>query len=180
MAKSHLLTAKPNSTFINECFYTIAQIIGASLLMGLCAHIKIPLFFSPVPLTLQTFAVLIIAGVLGPNKAAASVLLYIGEGFIGLPMHVVGNLFGPTGGYLVGFLVQAYFVGWYLQKFPKIQSMNIFAVLVLSCFIQMSLGVLWLGLFVGWERVLLMGFYPFILGEVLKSLVAAKYLSRKS
>jgi|HubBroStandDraft_6_1064221.scaffolds.fasta_scaffold876748_2 biotin transport system substrate-specific component len=174
--------SKPNETLSQDRAWSLLQVFGASLFLALCTQITIPLFFSPVPISLQTFAVLMIGGMLGPKKGAASVLLYLVEGSLGLPFFVQGKagiltFLGPTGGYLVGFVVQAYLVGWFLQQKSNLTSGKLLAVLLFSCLIQMSLGVLWLSHLVGWSRVWIMGFYPFVPGEILKSVAAAKSLA---
>ena len=80
------------------------------------AQVRIPLPFTPVPITGQTFAVLLVGAVLGSRRGAASLLLYLMQGLVGLPFFAGGTsglaiLLGPTGGYLVGFIVAAYLVG---------------------------------------------------------------------
>ena len=90
-----------------------ALIFGGSLLIAVCAKIKIPLL--PVPVTMQMFAVLIIASLLGSRRGALTVLLYLSEGALGLPVFAadtgVLTFVGPTAGYLVGFVFAAYLVG---------------------------------------------------------------------
>src|SRR5437588_8527328 len=84
-----------------------ALVIGGSLLMAACGHISIPLWFTPVPITLQTFGLMFLALTLGAWRSAAALLLYLVEGASGLPVfspHGPGGLlqlFGPTGGYLI-------------------------------------------------------------------------------
>ncbi len=169
---------------ISKLFSTTIQLIGASLFIAICAQITLPLFFTPVPLSLQTFAILLVGGVLGSRKGMMSVLLYLFEGLIGLPFFVGGGsgpaiLFGATGGYFFGFIIQAYLVGWFLEQPKGYSKSKMFAYLISACMIQLILGVLWLGQLVGWSHVLVMGFYPFIPGEILKSFCATKYLSSK-
>jgi biotin transport system substrate-specific component len=155
----------------------LIQILGATCFIALCAQIRIPLPFSPVPLTLQTFAMLMVGGALGSRKGVASVLLYLAAGFMGMPMML--EFFGPRGGYLMGFIVQAYLMGAFLENRPESSSTKIFTVSLLICLLQLSMGVVWLSNFVGWNSVFLMGLYPFIPGEILKSLVVAKYFSKR-
>ncbi len=87
-------------------FYDIALVIGGSLLIGLCAQVKILLPFSPVPITGQTFAVLMIGTLLGNWRGSLCVLTYIVQGVAGLPVFAMGGgfavLIGPTGGYQQG------------------------------------------------------------------------------
>lgn len=161
------------------------QILGASGLIALCSQIKIPLFFTPVPLTLQTLAILLIGAQLGSRKGALAVLLYFAQIFIGLPV-LSGGLsdpfvfLGPKGGYVIGFLFQAYIMGTCVENLKLSKPMNVFVGGLLSCTVQMGLGILVLAQFVGWESVWIMGFYPFVLGEILKIIFASTYLSKAS
>jgi biotin transport system substrate-specific component len=181
MFKSQYLTQYVSVVSIKERTDSLVQVLGASLLIGLCAQIKIPLFFSPVPLTLQTFAVLLIGGILGAKKGIASVLLYFLQGFVGLPVFSGGAsgllyFMGPVGGYLIGFILQAYLVGWWMERQSVPSSGKLVGFLFFACLAQMTMGMLWLAHFVGWNHAFSMGLYPFIPGEVLKSLLVAKAL----
>src|ERR1700758_2118116 len=83
-----------------------ALVVGGSLLMAACAHVSIPLWFTPVPITLQTFGVIFLALSLGGWRASAALVLYLGEGVSGLPVfspHGTSGIFGPTGGYLMSY-----------------------------------------------------------------------------
>jgi biotin transport system substrate-specific component len=91
-------------------------IVGASLLVALMAQVSVPLPFSPVPITGQTFAVLLVGAALGAKRGSASLLLYLLEGAAGLPVFAGGGagpatFLGPTGGYLIGFVAAAWLVG---------------------------------------------------------------------
>jgi biotin transport system substrate-specific component len=180
------IVALPNSiSKFRELLESMIQIIGASLFIAICAQISVPLFFTPVPLSCQTLAILLVGGLLGAKRGALSVLLYLAEGSAGLPFFAGGYsgfayLFGTDGGYFFGFLVQAYLVGWFFESQKKLYSSITFTVLVFSCALQMLLGVLWLAFYVGWSQVLILGFYPFIPGEILKCLAATKYMTNRS
>lgn len=179
MAKTHALVRPGLASLANYSLSTWIQVVGASLFIAICAQIKIPLFFTPVPLTFQTLSVLLVAGFLGGQKGSMSVLLYIAEGCIGLPFFTGGNsgilyFFGPTGGYLIGCVIQAYIVGWFSEKKSSVSSARMLAIILFSCLIQLSVGMIWLAKYVGWNQVLLMGFYPFIPGEILKSMGAVR------
>jgi biotin transport system substrate-specific component len=162
--------------------YDVAVVFGGSLLIALCAQLAIGW---PIPVTGQTFAVLMIGALLGARRASVSVLVYILEGASGLPVFAHGRsgftvLLGPTGGYLFGFVFAAYIVGllaergWDRQIGTTILSM-IFGNLVIYAF-----GLLWLGcmislmkLPVGSGKVLVEGLYGFIPGDFLKIVLAA-------
>ena len=101
--------------------YDIVLIIGGSLLVGLCAQVAVWLPFSPVPVTGQTFAVLMIGALFGARRGCFTMLAYIAEGAAGLPVFALGRaglpiLLGPTGGYLVGFVAAAYITGLLAEK----------------------------------------------------------------
>lgn len=150
------------------------QILGASLFIALMTQIQIFLPFNPVPITGQTLAVMCVGAFLGSRKGVLSVLLYLAEGAMGLPFFTkagfgILHLVGPTGGYMAGFIVQAYLTGLFFER-----KWNGFAGLILASALQMGLGALWLAPFVGWSQALPLGFYPFIPGECLKALFTWK------
>ncbi len=155
-------------------------VLAGSALISLFAQVRIPLPFTPVPITGQTFAVLFVGAALGRRRGLASVLLYLGEGAMGLPVFAGGaglaRLVGPTGGYLVGFLPAAYLAGWSAEHGL---DRRWFAALPQFLAAQASIyltGVLWLATFVGWEKVLLAGLAPFLILDAAKALLAAAAL----
>src|SRR5262249_31010161 len=138
-----------------------------------------PLPGSPVPVTGQTFAVLLVGAALGSRLGAGTVLLYIAEGSIGLPVWSPGSTIGvarltsPTGGYIAGFLVAAVVVGLladrgWMRRLPT----AIVAMLVGEVVIY-ALGLPWLARFVSVEKVLGAGLFPFIPGDLYKLVLAA-------
>ncbi|HOX23970.1 MAG TPA: biotin transporter BioY, partial [Elusimicrobiales bacterium] len=92
---------------------SVVSILGASIFIAMLAKLSLPLPFTPVPVTLQTLGVYLVAAALGPRKAFLAVLTYLAQGFAGLPVFAQGTLpgiaalLGPTGGYLIGFLPAA-------------------------------------------------------------------------
>src|SRR5271169_3754146 len=96
----------------------VAIVIGASLFVALCARITVPLPFTPVPLTLQNFGVLLVGLALGPRRAAAALVLYLAEGLVGLPVFNptgpggVAQVLGPTGGFVLAYPFVAAIAGW--------------------------------------------------------------------
>jgi biotin transport system substrate-specific component len=157
------------------------QILGASLFIALCAQIQIPLFFTPVPLTGQTFAIMLVAATMGSRIGLMSVIAYIVEGMMGLPVFTgasfgIASLLGPSGGYIVGFMFQAYLVGWLVERQQVFSSLKTMGILLSSCVLQLGLGALWLSQYVGFENAVLMGIAPYVIGEVLKSLAVTSYL----
>lgn len=164
---------------------SVVQIIGASLFIALCAHISVYLPFSPVPLTGQTLAVLMVGATLGSRKGLLSVAAYILEGMMGLPVFAGGAIspfaiVGPTGGYIVGMLIQAFIVGWFTERKSSFSLANLIIGCLIAVSVQLSMGVLWLAHFVGWHNVLAMGLIPFIPGEMIKIAIVCVSLRRSN
>ena len=157
-------------------------IILGSLLIGLLAQFSIPVPFSPVPITGQTIGVVLVGGILGAKSGSLSILCYIFEGAIGIPvfagmksgMHI---LVGPTAGYLWAFIIAAYITGLLTEKGYTRKPLGSF----LSCFTATTLilvvGALYLAIFSGLNDALIMGFYPFLVGDVVKSSICAVLLT---
>ena len=153
---------------------TLVAIIGTALIT-ISAKIKIP--FYPVPMTMQTFVILLIGITLGYKMGLVTVGLYLFEGIIGLPVFAsspekgIGIVYfiGPTMGYLVGFLVAVYFAG--LFKYDK-GIINTFLKLIFSVSFVYILGLVWLGVLIGWDKpIFKLGAQPFLLAELLKILL---------
>lgn len=162
----------------------IALIFGGSLVLALSAQVAVLLPFSPVPVTLQTFAVLMIGALLGPWRASLSVLTYIMEGAVGLPVFALGRggfivLSGPTGGYLVGFIAAAYITGLLAERgWNRRATTTVFA-MVLGHATIYPFALLWLCCLTGINSaVLTMGLYPFIVGDLLKIVLAVIFCRR--
>jgi len=161
--------------------YDIVLVIGGSLLIGLCAQVKIMLPFSPVPITAQTFAVLMIGMLLGSLRGSLCVLMYIIQGAAGLPIFAMGGgfavLIGPTGGYLVGFIPAAYITGLLAQKGWDRRIETTVLAMVLGNIVIYAFGLLWLCCLRGISRAVpAMGLYPFVVGDLLKIALAAAVL----
>lgn len=157
------------------------QVLGASLFIALCAQIYIPLYFSPVWITGQTFAIMLVGATLGSRKGLLSVMAYLVEGSLGLPVFAgahfgLASLLGPNGGYFIGFMLQAYLVGWCIERQSSVNALRTFAVLLLSCCLQLGIGALWLSHYVGLEYAFMLGVAPFVFGETLKALCVATAL----
>jgi biotin transport system substrate-specific component len=157
---------------------SLLQVTAAALILGVGANIKIPLFFTPVPLSLQTFVVLLMAAFLGPRKAVAGVFTYLGLGTLGLPVFVGGAataayFTGPTAGYLLGFVIQAFITGWLIERVSSLTLKKAFIIFAGTCAIQLLIGTAWLSVLLGWDSAFMMGFNPFVAGELLKCVMAA-------
>ena len=159
-------------------FYDVTLIIGGSLLIGLCAHVKVLLPFSPVPVTGQTFAVLMIAALLGARRGCLAVLAYIIEGAAGLPVFSLGAgpavLLGPTGGYLFGFIPAVYITGRLAEAGWDRRIGTTVLAMVLGNLVIYTFGLFWLSCLTGFNTmVLTLGLYPFIAGDLVKIILAA-------
>jgi len=153
--------------------YDSLLVLGGSFLIALSAQIAIPLPFSPVPITGQTFAVLVVGMLLGCWRGTAAVLAYLAEGFLGLPVFAGGvagiaKIAGPTGGYLVSFLPAAYLAGYLAEKGWDRKISTTFLAMILGNVIIFGFGALWLARFVGFDQALSMGVLPFLAGDVVK------------
>lgn len=152
-------------------------VLGASGLIALFAQIRIPLPFTPVPVTMHTFAVLFLAAILGSKKGSLAALAYLAEGAIGLPVFSGGNsgllyMAGATGGYLVGFIFAAYLTGWIIEKMKKNTSSVLVALLAGDSIIYLF-GMLWLAQFVGGiKSAFFLGVFPFLIGSGVKILLS--------
>ena len=160
----------------------LAIIFFGSILLAISAKVKIP--FYPVPMTMQTFIVLLLGVSFGYKIGLATIILYLMEGIIGLPVFSnspergVGFVYftGPTMGYLIGFL-SACFLASFVKKNDN--YFVIFLKLILSVSTIYILGVLWLGTIIGWDKpILSLGVYPFLLAEIFKILILT-LLSKK-
>ena len=154
--------------------------LSGSALIALCAQISVP--FYPVPVTMQTFAVILIGLTYGWRLGGITVALYLVEGAIGLPVFAGGKggmivLTGPTAGYLYGFFLAAVACGWFAERgFDRSYFKLIFPLLAGNVLLYTS-GLIWLGNFIGWDKpVLDLGLYPFIPGDLLKIALAAVLL----
>jgi biotin transport system substrate-specific component len=162
-------------------------VIGATAFVAACAHISLPLLFTPVPLTLQNFAVLLIGMALGPVAGFSAMVLYLAEGALGLPVFTpyttggIAHLLGPTGGYLFSYPIAAATAGWVVRNMQRVTS-RFRSALVAS--IAATLPILLLG--ASWfayyahhnaSATWAMAVAPFLPGEIVKITAAAGIFS---
>ncbi len=154
----------------------ITLAVLGSLLLALSARAEFPLY--PVPITLQTLAVLVIGCAYGWKLGALTVALYLAEGAAGLPVFAggaagIGVVTGTTGGYLAGFVVAAAVCGRLAEKGWDRRPVTTFAAMLLGNLIIYALGLLWLGALLGWNQPILQwGMYPFLPGDLVKIALA--------
>ena len=167
--------------------YDALMVVGASLFVAACARVTLPLPFTPVPLTLQNFAVLVVGLVLGARRGAAALALYVAEGAAGLPVFSsagpggLAHLFGPTGGYLLAYPAAAYVAGWLAAR-NRSSFFRALGACVAAEAVLFSGGIAWLMLLTGatLAQAAAAGLVPFVFAEVIKVLLAAETASRWS
>ena len=143
--------------------------VTGSVLLWLSARVQVP--FYPVPVTMQTFAVLAIGAAYGWRLAAATVMLYLAEGAIGLPVFAGNPAF--TGGYLAGFVAAAALTGWLAQKGADRNPLTMFVAMLAGSAVIYLFGVAWLGHVIGYQKAVYSGLFPFLPGDILKAALAA-------
>ena len=161
---------------------SVALVVAFSLFIALSAQVFIPLPFTPVPITLQTFAVLLTGALLGSRLGAAAVLAYLVEGASGLPFFRGGNggwlylALSPTAGYLLAYPLAAFLTGWLAERGWDRRFLTAAAAIGLGSLVILFGG--WLGMlrFYSAERAFALGVVPFIIGDLLKIALAAAAL----
>lgn len=162
-----------------------ALVVGASLFVALCAHITIPLIpLTPVPLTAQNFAVLLVGLLLGSRRGFAALTLYLIEGAAGLPVFNptgpggLAQLFGPTGGFLIVYPLVAFVAGYVFERGAKSFARAAISAGVAEILLFLG-GLAWLYAFThSLAKAAYLGLYWFIAAEVIKVMVAAAIASR--
>lgn len=153
----------------------LLALLGSALLT-ISAKLEVP--FYPVPMTMQTLAVLVLGMSFGARLGAATVLLYLAEGAVGLPVFAgtpelgigIAYMMGPTGGYLVGFVLSAAITGWLTERRHDWPAL-VLAVAAGSIVVFIP-GVLWLAQLIGFEQSIAHGLAPFVWGTLLKGAIA--------
>jgi biotin transport system substrate-specific component len=159
----------------------VALVIGATLLMGILGRFAMPLPFTPIPLTLANFGVLLVGLTLGSRRGFAPLALYLAAGAMGAPVFApsalsgVAQLLGPTGGYLISYPFVAFLAGWIAEGGPKTFTRYALASVAGEILLFVS-GVAWIMvlLHAPLARAANFGLYPFIFAEVIKVLAAAE------
>lgn len=181
------MNALPNTVLINiwapnrTLVINLLLVVGCSLITALSAQLVIFLPFTPVPITGQTFAVLLSGGLLGSRLGMSSQLLYLFEGAIGLPFFAkasggIAIFIGPTAGYLLGFPIAAFIVGYLVERGWNKSFFKTWAAMILAEMAIFGLGLLVLGKFIPITALLTSGLIPFIPGAVIKDFAAITIL----
>jgi len=166
------------SKLVKKIFYAL---IG-TIILAVSSKLKIP--FYPVPMTMQTFVILFIGVTFGWRLGVAIVALYLFEGLVGLPVFSgtpekgIGFVYftGPTMGYLIGFLVAVFFSGFF--KYDNNFFKNFLKLTFSICFVYL-IGMLWLGLLIGWDKpIFKLGAEPFLLAELFKITLVTLIISK--
>jgi biotin transport system substrate-specific component len=161
---------------------SVALVVAFSLLIALSAQVVVPLPFTPIQITLQTFAVLLTGALLGSRLGALAVAAYLVEGALGLPFFKGGNggwlylVFSPTAGYLLAFLPAAFVTGWLAERGWDRKFLSAAAAIALGSIVVLFGG--WLGLlrFYPAGQAFALGVAPFIVGDIVKIALTAAAL----
>ena len=154
-------------------------VIAGTWLLAVSAKIQIP--FYPVPLTMQTLVVVLLGAGLGLRLGVATILLYLAEGAMGLPVFAgpaagLAYFTGPTAGFLFGFVLAAAMAGYLAERGWDRNRLSTFALMVLAAGLIYLPGLLWLGALIGADAAITKGFLPFIFGDFLKIALATATL----
>lgn len=159
----------------------VVLIAAGAGLVAIAAQLTVPLW--PVPITGQTLAVLVVGSVLGAVRGALSMVLYAVLGIVGLPVfgdaaHGLGVVAGPTGGYIIGFVGAAALTGWLAQRSWDHKLLGACLSFGAGTLVTFAIGLPWLSAVLGLnlEQTLAAGLYPFLIGGVIKALLAAGFI----
>jgi len=156
---------------------TFSMAFAGSLLLALLARLSIPVPFSPIPITGQTFGILFLGALLGSRIGALSVIMYIMEGTIGLPVFAGGSigflyLLGPTGGYLIGFIPAIYLIGYLSERGFTNNLPTILITMIIGTTVIFIFGISWLAVTAGLGTAISIGLYPYLPGAIIKIILA--------
>jgi biotin transport system substrate-specific component len=159
----------------------LTLVLGGSLLIAAAAQIRIVLPFTPVPVTGQTFAVLLLGALYGARRGAATAMSYLMLGIMGMPVFSAAPpgpaaLVSPTAGYLAGFVAAAWVTGSLSERGWDRKPLTAAFAMLLGSVVLFACGLLWLGRFTGWDLVMQTGLLPFIPGDLVKITLATALL----
>jgi biotin transport system substrate-specific component len=158
----------------------IALVLGGAAFVGIAAQIAIPLPFTPVPLTLQTFAVLLVGASLGSLRGVLSMVVYLIVGMVGVPWFAEGTsgFSNASFGYILGFIFAAFIVGRLAERGASTTALRSAGLMVVGNLAIYAVGVTWLkfAIDVNWATALSLGVVPFLIGDAVKIALAAGLL----
>lgn len=178
------IASRATSTNVAPWLRTAAIILGGNALLALCAHFALPLWFTPVPLTVQPFAVLLLGLLLTPRMAAATLFAYLAEGAVGLPVFApaatigLAHLLGPTGGYLMAYPIAALLISFLFRRSARSFAMALVSAALGDLLILVG-GAAWLAALThnsahtSAQSVLTLSLFPFLPGDFIKVAAAA-------
>ena len=155
-----------------ETLKNILLVLGGVAFLSLMSQVMIPLPFTPVPISLGTFGVALMALLYGRKLGTATILSYVVAGSLGAPIFAgfkAGSLFSPTGGYILGYIVATIILGYLSDKGVTKSYVKTFLSLLLSSTIILTLGSIVLSLFVPGKNAFMVGVLPFLPGDAIKS-----------
>jgi biotin transport system substrate-specific component len=177
----------PNATTVLPISVSDTPLIGGKILrvalgtLVLTASSWISIPIAPIPITMQTYAVIVLAALFGARLGTLAVLAWLAEAALGLPVLSQGAsslaFFGPSAGYLFSFPVIAAFVGWLADRHLDRSLIRSILAMLTANAINLALGVLWLATFIGWHGAVLGGLLPFWIGGIAKAVLAAVTVS---
>lgn len=162
-------------------FQEVLLVLGAGFIIALFSPVAIPLPFTPIPIALQPQVVLFLSAFLGSRRGALAVLAYLAQGAMGFPVFAGGKagiltFCGPTGGYLIGYVLAAYITGYLIETMRHRKPLKMLCSLGLGNLAIYACGATWLAVFLGFKTALLVGVLPFLIGDALKLLLVLKGL----
>ena len=155
-----------------EFLKSIFLVLSGVIFLSIMSQLIIPLYFTPVPISLGSFGVMLIALLYGRKLGTATVLSYVVAGSLGAPIFAgfkSGSLFSPTGGYILGYIVATIILGYLSDKGVTKSYVKTFFSLLLSSAIILTLGSIVLSIFVPGKNVFMVGVLPFLPGDAIKS-----------
>lgn len=165
----------PSKYNVESLLRSSAQIFAGTIFLALSSWVSIPL--APIPITMQTYAVIVIGALFGARMGTATVMAWLLEAFVGMPVLAHGAagaaaFFGTSAGYLFSFPVAAAFVGWVADRKLDRGIVGSLATMIAANGINLAMGVSWLAALLGWHRAIAVGLTPFWVGGIAKAFLA--------
>ncbi len=169
-----LINEIKNFNGINSAYLNVALVLIGTLLLAISAKVQVP--FWPVPMTMQTFVVFLIGTTYSIRLSFITLIIYLFEGALGLPVFASGGgiayLSGPTAGYLYGMTISAVLISYLANKGFTLTYVKTIITLLLASIIIFAFGIIYLGSIIGYEKAIQVGLLPFIPSEIFKIALA--------